>query len=261
MTEEEGRQTVRITNIQRFCLHDGPGIRTTVFLKGCSIHCPWCCNPENIRYEIQTWKDEKDNEGTFGYDISLEDLKNEILKDKVYFLNGGGITFSGGEPLLQIKRYEPLLRELKAMNFHLAVETALFVEAEQVEIGLKYFDFWYVDMKTLVPETCDGILGGQVNQYLNNLASVAKGRSKVCIRIPCYPGITDADENIMEVSNVLRSMDLNEVQLFQIHNMSEKKYMSLGLMPPKLKHDSKATLKRMRSELTRSGMQCTIIHL
>lgn len=261
MTEEEGRQTVRITNIQRFCLNDGPGIRTTVFLKGCSIHCPWCCNPENIHYDIQTWKDEKDIEGTFGYDISLESLKKEIIKDKVYFLDGGGITFSGGEPLLQIKRYEPLLQELKEMGFNLAVETALFVDIEQVEIGLRYFDFWYVDMKTLVSETCEGILGGHIDQYMKNLASVAKGRSKVCVRIPCHPGITDADDNIMAVSNVLRSLELRDVQLFQIHNMSEKKYLSLGLMPPGLKHDSKVTLKRMESELTRSGMQCTTIHL
>ena len=92
---------VRITDIQHFSLHDGPGIRTTVFLKGCSLKCPWCANPECISSEIQ---------GEFGYDISLEELEKEILKDEPYYKTGGGVTFSGGEPLLQIKNYEELLK-------------------------------------------------------------------------------------------------------------------------------------------------------
>ena len=101
--------TVRITNIQHFSLHDGSGIRTAVFLKGCNLTCPWCCNPENMNFEIEKY-DYNNKNDSFGYDISLEDLEREILKDEIYFAEGkGGVTFSGGEPFLQIKSLKPLI--------------------------------------------------------------------------------------------------------------------------------------------------------
>ena len=112
--------TVRITNIQHFCLHDGPGIRTTIFLKGCNLTCPWCANPENISYNIETY----DKDKTFGYDISLNKLKKEILKDKTFYsLNDGGVTFSGGEPLLQkdIDKFIELI--LADGNLRVEIET------------------------------------------------------------------------------------------------------------------------------------------
>ena len=117
---------VRVTNIQRFCLNDGPGIRTTVFFKGCNLKCPWCANPENIEYEIQEFYNPNTNErGTFGYDIELEELERQLLKDESYYnMSQGGITFSGGEPLLQFHKLEPLLKRLKEKNIHLCVETA-----------------------------------------------------------------------------------------------------------------------------------------
>ena len=104
---------VRITNIQRFSLQDGPGIRTTVFFKGCNLRCPWCANPENINYEIQEYMDENTKK-IFGYDIELKELEKEILKDENYYkLNNGGVTFSGGEPLLQFNKIEELLNTIQ----------------------------------------------------------------------------------------------------------------------------------------------------
>ena len=122
---------VRVTDIQRFSLNDGEGIRTTVFLKGCSIKCPWCANPECISSKIQ---------GEFGYDISLDDLENEILKDEPYYETGGGVTFSGGEPLLQIRSLEPLLKSLKHKNINICFETALFVPQEYLNRANFYAD-------------------------------------------------------------------------------------------------------------------------
>ena len=129
---------VRITDIQHFSLHDGPGIRTTVFLKGCSLKCPWCTNPECISKEIQ---------GEFGYDISLEELENEILKDESFYKTGGGVTFSGGEPLLQIKELEPLLISLKNKNINICFESALFVPQNYLKIANIYGDEFIVDIK------------------------------------------------------------------------------------------------------------------
>ena len=142
---------VRVSNIQRFSLHDGPGIRTTVFMKGCNLKCPWCCNPENIDYNFTAFNNLNVNEkGVFGFDIELDELYNELIKDSSYFkINNGGITFSGGEPLLQIKKLEPLLIKLKKHNINLCLETALQVPFEFVEIASKYFDEIIIDIKIL----------------------------------------------------------------------------------------------------------------
>ena len=91
----------RIFNIQRFSIHDGPGIRTIVFFKGCYMRCAWCCNPESQRYEIETII-EKDKEKTVGYDVTVSDIMPEILSDLPFYRrSGGGVTLSGGEVLCQ----------------------------------------------------------------------------------------------------------------------------------------------------------------
>lgn len=115
-----------ITNIQRFSLHDGPGIRTTVFLKGCSIRCPWCSNPENINHQIESYvKDGK--EGFYGKEYSVDQVLKEVLKDKIFYEDNGGVTFSGGEALLYAKELLPLMEQIKQNNISIAVETCLFV--------------------------------------------------------------------------------------------------------------------------------------
>ena len=102
---------ILITNVQRFSLHDGPGIRTTVFLKGCSLHCPWCANPENIDFVIEPYiKD--DINTTIGQYVSCDELYELIMRDKVFY-DGGGVTFSGGEALIQMDVLKPLLERLK----------------------------------------------------------------------------------------------------------------------------------------------------
>lgn len=229
MTEAEKRQTVRVTNIQRFCLHDGSGIRTTVFLKGCPLHCPWCCNPENIHYEIETWRNPETGEtGTYGRDITMDELHSEITKDKAFYLDGGGVTFSGGEPLLQIHGYEPLLKLLKAENIHLAVETSLFVERACVEIALPYFDWWYVDMKLPEPEACREVLGGDAAQYTANLTYLMQSGITPHIRIPCAHGYTDTAENTTALVRWLQKLNLDRIELFGAHDLARDKYRSLN---------------------------------
>ena len=153
---------VLITKIQRFSLHDGPGIRTTVFLKGCSLRCPWCSNPENIEPYLQTYCLDK-KVGTYGRYISCNELYEEVTKDRAFYKTTsgtcrakdaedleslpGGITFSGGEPLLQIKNLKPLLLCLKNENIHIAIETSLFAMQDQLELALECVDLFYVDIK------------------------------------------------------------------------------------------------------------------
>ena len=161
---------VRITNIQRFCLSDGPGIRTTVFLKGCNLKCPWCANPENIDYNFNKYIDKNGEIKVFGYDIELNDLFNELMKDKNFYrLNNGGITFSGGEPLLQIKKIEPLLKKIKDEKINICFETSLNVPQELVKIAIDYADEFIVDIKILDRSLALNILKFDLDLYYNNI--------------------------------------------------------------------------------------------
>ena len=219
--------SVRITNIQRFSLHDGPGIRTTVFLKGCNLRCPWCCNPENINPNIEHYI-EKGLEKDFGYDISLDDLEKEILKDEIYYDDGkGGVTFSGGEALLQIKSLEPLLRNLKDKSINICFETALSISTDLLEIALKYADFIYIDIKLL---SNSSVIGLDLDLYYRNIELVTKRipSENIVFRIPLNYEYTLDGENIERILDFLKNYPDCAVELFKVHNLAESKYKYLN---------------------------------
>ena len=101
-----------LSNIQRMCMQDGPGIRTTVFMKGCGIHCPWCSNPENLSFEAEEYT-RSDGKGVYGSSYSIDEIYQEIIKDKDYWGSDGGVTFSGGEALMHMDFLQELFRRLK----------------------------------------------------------------------------------------------------------------------------------------------------
>lgn len=206
--------TIRITNIQHFSLHDGPGIRTTVFLKGCNLKCPWCANPECISSEIQ---------GEFGYDISLEKLEQEILKDKPFYETGGGVTFSGGEPLLQINNLESLLKSLKNKKINICFETALFVPEKYLKIAKKYSDEFIVDIKMVDSRNCKEVIGGQINQFLNNLKLL--DLEKTTFRIPVTKFSLKDTELILDL---LKKYKPKHLEIFELHNLAKSKYEILN---------------------------------
>ncbi len=261
MTESEKKQKIRVTNIQRFSLHDGPGIRTTVFLKGCSLRCPWCANPENVRYEIEPWQKSDGTAGLFGRDISLDELYDELLKDRGFYLEGGGVTFSGGEPLLQIEHYLPLLEELKQNHIHLAIETALFVDQKQVEAAIRFFDWWYVDMKLLVPEWCRRLLNGDARQYLDNLTFLTEHGISPTIRIPCVHGYTDTPESLERIAHWIKKLELKQVEIFGIHDLAREKYKSLGREWPMDLSDNEEAVRNVARFLNKSQIQCKMIRI
>lgn len=153
-----------ITNIQRFSLHDGPGIRTTVFLKGCSIRCPWCSNPENINHQIERYvKDGK--EGFYGKESSVDEVLKEVLKDKIFYEDNGGVTFSGGEALLYAKELLPLMEQIKQNDISIAVESSLFVPSSYLEKVIPFVDYFYVDLKVMDKEKCSLLLKGNLDLF------------------------------------------------------------------------------------------------
>ena len=218
---------VIVSNIQRMCFHDGPGIRTTVFFKGCNLRCPWCSNPENVNFEIEKYI--SDNvEKNFGYEIELEELEKEILKDEIYFDKEGGITFSGGEPLLQFEKIEPLLKSLKEKHVNICVETALMVPENFLEIALKYVDEFYVDIKILNEEICKKILNGNIDFYYKNLDKLFSTNKKVTFRLPMSEEYTITEDNIKKIIELLEKYRPKKVELFELHTLGEKKYKALN---------------------------------
>lgn len=252
--------SVRITNIQRFSLHDGPGIRTTVFLKGCNLRCPWCCNPENISPNIESYI-ENGLEKDFGYDISLDELEKEILKDEIYYDDGkGGVTFSGGEALLQIKSLEPLLRNLKDKSIGICFETALSISEDLLEIALKYADFIYIDIKLL---SNPSFIGLDLDLYYKNIELVSKRipSENIVFRIPLNYEYTLDDENVERIINLLKDYSDCAVELFKVHNLAESKYKYLNGQYTSFKDVSNEDIDNLLSRINEFNDNVRIISI
>ncbi len=234
-------EEILVTNIQRFSLHDGPGIRTTVFLKGCSLHCPWCANPENIMFVSENYhKDGQD--GMYGHWFTVDELYREVMKDWSFYGQAsdvsdayegmpGGVTFSGGEPLLQMTALEPLLKRLKESNTHLCVETALFVSKQLLEIAMQYIDLFYVDVKIMNAVQCQKVLGGNLEQYQENVQVLFAAGKSVVFRVPVIGGFTDGAENQKSVIAWMKQYKPLKVELIKEHNLGRNKYLTLGKEP------------------------------
>ena len=242
-------KNILLTNIQRFSLHDGPGIRTTVFLKGCSIHCPWCSNPENLlhreqRYVKMDHNGKVEEEGTYGKWYSPDELYSEVIKDKSFYgycnansatyLDSlpGGVTFSGGECMLQMKELDPMLQRLNDEQIHTIVETSLFCSSVQLSIAIKHIDLFYVDIKVLNDDLCSSSLGGRIELYKNNLVTLLNSGKPVVFRLPVIGGYTDIEENRKAVVELIESKaksysNLLKIEILKEHNLGTNKYQSL----------------------------------
>ena len=218
---------ILITNIQRMCFHDGPGIRTTVFMKGCNLHCPWCSNPENLSFEKEEYE-EYGAKGIYGKFYGPQELVDLLMRDQKFWEMGGGVTFSGGEPFMQAESLLPVLRFLKERRVHTAVETALFVPKKNIREVLPYIDYFIVDVKLLDKNKCRKILGGELSIYFENVRLLCQKRKLKLFRIPCCPEFTFTGENKGLLADFLYRYHDVPVQVFSVHNLGEKKYESLG---------------------------------
>lgn len=273
---------ILLTNIQRFSLHDGPGIRTTVFLKGCSIRCPWCSNPENLIPQRQDYI--KDSiQGVYGTYYTAEDLIHECLKDKNFYEGKlptpdlwnitdaadieqlpGGVTFSGGECLLQMEALMPVITALQEEGVHVAVETCLFCSPANLELALNHIDFFYVDMKILNSDRCKSVEHGNLKLYLENLNTLLSWRDSedrgkpVVIRIPVIGSYTDDPSNRLLVHDLIKSSveaggNILKIELIKEHNLGESKYKSLG-MPLDYHGVEDSLMEQYKGELSDLGI-------
>lgn len=275
-----------VFNIQHYTIHDGPGIRTELFLKGCPLRCKWCSNPEGLDRKIQPGVYKKKcisekkcglcvsvcphkdalqfNRGkltsidrdicdscmkcvdicpsdairAWGREITVDEAMEEILRDRGYYeRSGGGVTVSGGEPLLQADFVAELFRACRDEGIDTCCESCMHAEPSQVQKVLPLTDLWIADLKTMDTEKHRWCTGAGNERILDNLKMLALSDVELILRIPVIPGFNDNMENMEQTADFI----LNELggrvrtlQLLSFMRLGEEKYASLG-MPYEMK--------------------------
>lgn len=227
-----------IFDIKRYAIHDGHGIRTTVFFKGCTLRCRWCHNPESQRFEtdsmaqVRKLGDKEFREvRTVGYEITPEELFQEIQKDRVFFEeSGGGVTFSGGEPLMQPQFLLDCLKLCKENNINTCIDTAGIGKTEYLLEICRYTDTFLYDVKTADAEKFSQFIGEGYSLIWNNLQTIAKQGCRIIIRIPVIRGFNDTWQDMELILDRLKTMpSLKEVSFLPYHRTGSDKYKRLGM--------------------------------
>lgn len=267
-------ETARIFNIQRYSIHDGPGIRTVVFFKGCSLNCLWCSNPESIspkpqilfmaalcgecgRCETACRAGATTAHPEFsrivdsglcrlcghclracpngalrlaGRECPVEEIVREVKKDRAFYTqSGGGVTLSGGEPLLQAAAAAALLAALSKAAIHTAVETAGNVSREAMALVLPHTDLFIYDVKETDPRQHRRLTGHDNALILDNLAYIGESGVPVLIRMPIIPGLNDDPSRVSRVCGIAeRVKGLRAVELLPYHSFGVNKHAASG---------------------------------
>lgn len=219
----------RIFDIQKYSVHDGPGIRTIVFLKGCALRCRWCCNPESQSFETEIMKSENGSK-VIGRDVTAGEVFSEVKKDINYFRrSGGGITLSGGEMLLQPDFSLALLRMSKMHGINTAVESTGYAPFETIEKLLPYIDVYLLDIKHTNSEKHKEFTGKDNSLILENAVKIAQQAKKCIVRVPTIPTFNDTASEIGEIASFARErMRVEEMNLLPYHRFGKDKYDNLG---------------------------------
>ena len=218
-----------VFNVQRFSLHDGPGIRTVVFLKGCPLLCPWCANPESINPSVEEFLDPDTGEvSPAGRTRTIEELLETCEADRVFFEeSGGGVTLSGGEAMMQHAFAIEMLRRLQEVGIHTAMESTGHVATPVFERALEHLDYLLMDVKHHDRQEHKRWTGGYNDLPLRNLSCAISRGIDICVRIPVIPGVNDALRDARAFAALLRSLRVERVQLLPFHQFGERKYALL----------------------------------
>ena len=249
-----------VFNIQRYSTQDGPGVRSTVFMKGCPLSCAWCHNPESqaprpeiLRMENRCMgcglcsdaerqarparKSERDLDACptgalqqVGREVEASALVQELLRDRIFFdQSGGGVTFSGGEPLLQASFLTESLERLRSESVHTALDTCGFAPWEDLRDAARWSDLVLYDLK-LMDEARHREATGQSNRLiLDNLRALSRVHPAIWIRVPVIPGINDDDANLEATARFLVGLPgVRRVDLLPYHGTGEAKFARLG---------------------------------
>ena len=214
---------LKVFKIQRTCVHDGPGIRTTIFFQGCNLRCLWCQNPEALSFQPDLAPDS---------DYSIPDIIELVSRDKDYYCKThGGVTLSGGEPLLQDPdSLIPLLESLKKEKIHVAVETSLHVPWGNIEKLAPHIDLFLADLKVVGDDSLHKKYTRQDSKLIHaNINKLIALNANVKFRMVMVPGYNDGDNSIKAAADFLKSVNHDSIELLKYHNMYEEKARRLGL--------------------------------
>ena len=217
-----------VFSIEEFAIHDGPGIRTTVFLKGCPLRCTWCHNPEgqNPRIEEMVKKGER---STCGERYSPRELAEKLLRnEEIFKMNGGGVTFTGGEPLAQAQFLLEVLEELGG-RIHTSIETSGYAPMEVFREVTGKMDLVMMDIKLVNSKRHRKWTGKGNALILGNLETLIASGQPFIARIPLIPGVNDDEENLEATAALLEgTTGLQRVELLPYHKTAGAKYPMVG---------------------------------
>ena len=253
----------RIFDIQRYSIHDGPGIRTIIFLKGCALRCKWCCNPESQSYEIETMTI-NGKPKTMGKDVTVAEVMETVKRDMPYYKrSGGGITLSGGECLLQPEFSVGLLQAAKEMGIGTAIESMAFGKYENIEKLLPYLDTYLMDIKHIDADKHKEFTGQENRQMLENAVRVAMSRqTELVIRVPVIPGFNDTEKELLDIAKFADNLPgVRKIHILPYHAYGRGKYEGLGREYPMgdAKSPSDETMQKFKEAIEReTSLQCYI---
>lgn len=221
---------LNISNIQHFSVGDGDGIRTTVFLKGCNLRCPWCHNPENLSTSpvLMRYRSNGKTE-TLGQFVTVDDIIDELLEDKQFFdESNGGVTISGGEAMLQSSELLPLVKLLHENSVSVLIDTAGCVPYESFQKLNPFVTGYLFDFKTGEEQKYRDI-GGSLELVTNNIRKLWEDGMKVVIRIPLIPNFNTSMQSINVICERLCDIGVDSVELLPFHRLGSSKYEAMGL--------------------------------
>jgi pyruvate formate lyase activating enzyme len=295
-----------IFDIKKYAIHDGPGIRTTVFLKGCPLSCWWCHNPEGqaaqpeLTYQagkcinncnrcVETCPNGAISRTENGIEIdraacllegacadicptgalnfsgktmTTKDVMQEIIKDRMFYENsGGGVTFSGGEPLMQLDFLESLLEDCRKEELHRIVDTSGYIPFDSFERILDKVNLFFYDLKVMDDAQHKETTGVSNQLILENLKKLDKSGAVIQIRIPVIPGVNDTRKNTRKTVEFLtRLKHIKMVNLLPYHRAAAQKYRSLGKIfkYPEIKAPTGESVREIKTELESYGFTVQI---
>lgn len=251
----------RIFDIQRYSIHDGPGIRTIVFLKGCALRCKWCCNPESQSHEIQTMKVKGKNK-IIGKDVTVKEVIDEVMKDVNYYnRSNGGLTLSGGECLLQPDFAVALLKAAKERGIHTAIESTAIADYKVIERFLPFLDLFLMDIKHLETGKHKQFTNQPNEVILTNAMRIAMSGQHLIIRVPVVPTFNDTPEEIRAIAEYAKVLPgVEELHLLPYHRLGSDKYESLSreYELSDLNVPTNELMQRLKIEAQKSGLTIQI---
>lgn len=260
-----------IFNVKRYAIHDGPGIRVTFFLKGCPMSCAWCHNPEGISSEPEEiiqinriGKSEFSQKEKVGRPYSADEVLAIVEKDRIFLeKSGGGVTFSGGEPLMQAEFLMEVLATCRERGFHTAIDTSGQFASEKLDQVLPFTDLFLFDLKHTDPDKHRDFTGVSNELILKNLERIIAGSSELIVRIPVIPDFNDDPVQITMMRELIRRYPKNRIKaisLLPYHTTGMAKYRKLN-MPFRLggiHQPSAAQMKEMKEFFSQTGIRVKV---